>query len=316
MHKSLGNVISPKEVIETYGADVLRLWVASEDYTKDLRFGKGILVQCADMYRKIRNTIRFMLANLYDFDKDKHSLPYDSLLPQDKWILHKFQGIIEEVTKAYENFDFHKVVNLLVNTLCINYLSSFYLDILKDRLYVLKSTDIRRKSAQFCLYYLLTELLKLIAPILSHTAEEAYKYLNTHEKEESIHLCDFPKVKPEYINPKIEKNFEFILSLREKIYVKLEDLRKSNKLGSSLEAKVKISVEDEEKFSILQEYKAYLPEIFIVSQVIILHDKQKLIEVDLAEGNKCQRCWMYSESVTETLPLCQRCQEIINSLSS
>ncbi|HCJ67590.1 MAG TPA: isoleucine--tRNA ligase [Elusimicrobia bacterium] len=326
MHKSLGNVISPQEVIEKYGAEIVRLWVAISDYREDVRISAEILEQLAETYRKIRNTIRYLLGNLHNFSPEK-KVEYEKLgaIPIceiDRYILHRLQKLTEEVTDAYENYEFHRVMRAIHN-FCVLELSTFYLDVLKDRLYTFAENSVERRAAQTVLYEILLALLPMLAPLLSFTAEEVWGYLQpsaiSHQPSTaSVFLLDFPKVKKEWISEELEKNWAKILTLRDKVYQKLEQARKDGIIGGSLEAKVVISANKEEE-EFLKKYGEQLPMIFIVSQVEIT-DKTDLteltVEIKKAEGEKCIRCWNYSTTVGEDKTHPQLCSRCIKNLQS
>lgn len=299
MSKSAGNVISPFEIIQKYGADILRLWVISEDYRYDVKLSKEILQQISDSYRKIRNTWRFMLSNLYDFNPNADKIDYEDLLDVDKWILYRLNRLIENVTQAYETFEFHLIYHFVVN-FCTVDLSAVYLDITKDRLYTFAANDKQRKACQTAIYRVLTNLISLMAPILSFTCEEIWRYLPV-EKAESVHLSKFPLPNPIYKNEALSEKWENLLRIRSYVSTALEQERKNGVIGSSLEAKVIITIgnkgstdipvcvveaglaparnpvcEEEitissvlsEKYKqLLVSYHQHLPALFIVSQV-------------------------------------------------
>ncbi len=320
MHKSLGNVIDPIEVCDKYGAEILRIWAASSEYTQDVRLSDEILNRNVEIYRKIRNTFRFILGNLYDFDPENDKVPFENMLPFDKYILSLLKIKREEWTKNYENFEFHKFFKDYY-AFCSDTLSSFYLDALKDRLYVSYSKGIQRRSAQTALYLILKELLIFGSPILSFTCEEAYSKM-PGKKEKSIffeEIGDF-----NFYDEEIFNDFEQIKNIRDLVLKALENVRQKGIIGSSLEANLYFNG----KFDILLKYKEYLKEIFIVSDVFFekpsyfeenLYDESLKIEVfvDRAKGRKCIRCWMYSENLRKDEDfedLCPRCYEIIKKI--
>ncbi|OQX87966.1 MAG: isoleucine--tRNA ligase [Candidatus Omnitrophica bacterium 4484_70.2] len=312
MSKSLGNVISPQEIIKSYGAEILRLWCAYTDYTEDVKISINILKQLADIYRKIRNTLRFILGNLCDFSPQK-KLDYFSLRETDRYIIAKTTCFYKEVIKEYEKFNFYKVTQKIFN-FCNLDLSSFYLDILKDRLYTYAKKSKERLSAQTALYYILERLVKLIAPILSFTAEECFlSFPGWEKKKESIYLYEFEEnFCPEYEDKQILEKWKEILLLRESVLKEIERRREEGLIGSSLEAEVVIYAEGE-KFYFLREYEDILREVFIVSSVKVKEGAFS-IEVNKAKGSKCSRCWNYKEEVgkdKEFPQLCQRCISII-----
>ncbi|MEO0292808.1 MAG: isoleucine--tRNA ligase [candidate division WOR-3 bacterium] len=315
MHKSLGNVTTPSEIIEEFGADVLRLWIASVNWTLDVRYGREIIQRTVDAYRKIRNTFRFMLGNTYDF-KESYSLKKEDLLPVDRFILIKLNRLIKEVTKNYESLHYYKVYRKFYDFV-VTTLSSFYMDIIKDRLYVEAKDSKKRRSAQTVLFKLAKDLAIIIAPILSFTAEEVWQNLYG---EDSIFLADFPEPGEETEEDKeLLEKFEKILEVREEFHKILEKTQEDGFIGNSLEAKVFIKSNINE----LEEMKEYLKEIFIVSDVelttlvnskYIYEGKLGVYGIDKAEGKKCARCWMFSTSVgrdKEFENLCERCVNII-----
>ncbi len=327
MSKSLGNVISPHDVIKKSGADVLRLWVASCDYEDDVRASDEILVRIEDAYRKIRNTFKFILGNLYDFSPEGSYLAYDKLLEIDKWALSKLTGLLEEVTQSYEISAFHKI-HRAVYDFCTIELSSFYLDILKDRLYTFSADSRERKSAQTVLYEILCALVKILAPILVFTSEEAWGFIAKGAKDpESIHLAEWPVLNKQWIDKKLEEKWGILLNIRGYVLKALEEKRASGIIGNALEAKVELAVKEDKLFNFLKDYSGQLNSIFIVSQVglekqqefsgqtgLIIDDLGLCITIEKAKGIKCQRCWNYKQEVganSEYPDICQRCVDAI-----
>ena len=306
MSKSLGNVVEPEKIISQYGAEILRLWVASEDYRDDVHCSEPLINRITESYRKIRNTCKHMLGNLDDFDPKKDHVSYDKLLDIDQWALLKLHQLIDKITRAYDHYEFHTVFQLL-NNFCVVELSSIYLDILKDRLYTFSAKGVERRAAQTVLYEILSSLTKLMAPILSFTAEEIFSYLYPQEK--SIYLTDFPKVNPKYLDSNLEKRWEKLLELRALVSKALEEARQKKLIGNALEAKVILHVTPE-WWSI---QSCDLSTFFIVSQVILNEVKNPpfKIEVTKASGQKCERCWIWSESVTTQQSICDKCKKQI-----
>lgn len=309
MSKSLGNVIAPQEIIEKFGADPLRLWVASTDFREDMRLGKEILETTINSYRKIRNTIRFILANLSDFEEEK-AIKYTDLMDADKFLLAKLNILIEEAESAYEKFEFHRVVHLITG-FCTVILSNFYLDITKDRLYCERQDSPKRRQAQTALYQTITSILPIIAPILSFLAEEAWQYLK--QKEESVFLSQFPKPNKEQKDIAFLSEWESLLLIRDKVNLCLEAERGKGIIGSSLEAEIEISAPEPE-FSILKKYEEGLCELFIVSSVNLIETSGLDVSVEKAGGVKCQRCWIWSGSTEDGL--CQRCREVLKTIEN
>lgn len=302
MSKSAGNVIPPQKIVEKYGADILRLWVSSVDFREDIRISDEILLPIIDSYRKIRNTFRFLLGNLYDFSLC--SIEYDKLTMVDKYILNELQVLIEDVLDAYNKYEFHRVFRKILN-FCTKELSNFYLDISKDRLYCEETSSIKRRSCQFVLYNVLISLVRLIAPILSFTGEEIWEYVKEKDKE-SVFLKAFPEPNMRYKNPEVKKQMDEILKLREVVNLSIEKKRNDKEIGSSLEASLKIKGD----IDLLNRYKHELCEIFIVSSCEIIKQDTLEIEVSKHKGIKCPRCWMFSFTDDKD-GLCKRCKNLI-----
>jgi isoleucyl-tRNA synthetase len=318
MSKSAGNVIAPEEVIKQLGADVLRLWVAAEDYKDDIKISNEILKRLADSYFRIRNTYRYLLGNLYDFHPGEDRVPYPELHEMDRWALHQLQKLIARIREAYERFEFHTVYHGVQN-FCAVEMSALYFDILKDRLYTFSPHSRARKSAQTALYDILKALTRLLAPILSFTAEEVWKYIPHEEGEvESVHLTSFPEVKGEYLDEGLNERWEKIWEIRAVVTKVLEEARKEKVIGLSLDAQVHLYV-SEKVFSFLECYEKDLKSIFIVSSVTlhqVSEEKGVRAEVVRADGKKCERCWNYDVSVgscSEHPGICQRCIEAIQA---
>ena len=318
MSKSLGNVISPEEIIKQHGAEILRLWVAAEDYRDDIRISQEILKRLVDAYRRIRNTIRFMLGNLYDFDPEKNAISYEELFPIDRYMLHRTNQLIKRIREAYDNYNFHIVYHTIHN-FCVVDLSAFYLDILKDRLYTWASNSRGRRSAQTVIYHITKTMLKLIAPIISFTAYEAWQYLPGIQ-DQNIFAQNFPEEIKEYYDDKLASEWETLIKIREDVNRVLELKRQDKLIGHSLDARVLIAP-DKETEGVLKKYIEELPFIFIVSQVELVDSLDgetyegenfpgMTIGVTKALGAKCQRCWNYSTTVgqnPEYPDLCEKC---------
>lgn len=316
MHKSLGNGIAPAEITDVYGADILRLWVASSDYHSDIRVSQPILKQLSEAYKKIRNTARFILGNLGNgngFNPDTDSVPDEKLTELDKWALMKLDDVIDKVNEGYNSFDFHIAFHAIHN-FCVTDMSNFYLDIIKDRLYCEKEDSGIRRSAQTTMYRILSAVARLSAPIISFTAEEIWSYMphKSTDDAQSIFLNQMPeKSGIEFTDDFIAK-WEFIYSNREAVNKVLEEKRNEKIIGKSLEAKIIIhcSPENAEKYSAVSDH---LAEILIVSDVEVSadrNDSETEFEVQKADGGKCERCWTYSKTVgadSEHPTLCERC---------
>jgi isoleucyl-tRNA synthetase len=329
MSKSLGNVIVPDEVIKRYGAEVLRLWVAAEDYRDDIRISEEILSRLSDAYRRIRNTCRFLLGNLHDFDPQKDFVPDSGLQDLDRWVLLRLQKLTSRLREAYENFEFHVVFHGIHNFCSVD-LSALYLDILKDRLYTSPANSPQRRAAQTALYKVLDALVRLMAVILSFTAEEVWQHIpGAKEQGKSVHLTLFPGVESRYFDAKLEERFELLLKVRAEVSRVLESARKDKLIGNSLEAAVTLSGTGK-ILSFLQENEATLKELFIVSQVLLSANAAPgaqpskemeglYILVSRAGGQKCPRCWVYDPKVGEGngySPVCPRCEDALAAIQA
>ena len=327
MSKSSGNVIAPDEVINRYGAEILRLWVAAEDYRDDIRISEEILTRLSEAYRRIRNTCRFLLGNLYDFDPKKDTVPDTQLLELDRWILLRLQKLTSRLREAYANFEFHLVFHSLHNFCAVD-LSSLYLDILKDRLYTSPAFSPQRRAAQTALFKILDGLVRLMATILSYTAEEVWEHLpGAKNRAESVHLTLFPDVEQKYLDAKLEERWDLLLRVRGEVSKVLETARKDKLIGNSLEAAVTLSA-PEKLISFLRENGKLLKDFFIVSQVEVVDSpppgscQSAEIEglsllVTRATGKKCERCWVYDPNVGESADsamICPRCQAAITAI--
>ena len=316
MHKSLGNGIAPNEITDVYGADILRLWVASSDYHSDIRVSQPILKQLSEAYKKIRNTARFILGNLGNgkgFNPDTDSVSDDKLTELDKWALMKLDSVIDKVNEGYNNFDFHIAFHAIHN-FCVTDMSNFYLDIIKDRLYCEKEDSEIRRSAQTTMYRILSAVARLSAPIISFTAEEIWSYMphSSSDDAESIFLNQMPEKSGISLSDEFVAKWDFIYSNREAVNKVLEEKRNEKLIGKSLEAKIIIHCNSEtaEKYKAISDH---LSEILIVSDVEVSadrNDSETEFEVVKAEGGKCERCWTYSTTVgsdSEHPTLCERC---------
>ncbi|MFQ5454768.1 MAG: isoleucine--tRNA ligase [Nitrospirota bacterium] len=325
MSKTVGNVVSPHEVINRYGAEILRLWVAAEDYREDIRISSNILDQVVDSYRKIRNTCRFLIGNIWDFSSEKDWIPDEDLLEIDRWALHKLQLLIKKVKDAYSNFEFHIIFHSL-NNFCSVDMSAIYFDILKDRLYTFRQDSTERRSAQRVLYQVLTSITSLMAPVLSFTAEEVWEYIPDNGRDvKSVFLSSFPDEEEMFIDADMASRWDRLFKIRGEAARVLEEKRRDKIIGHSLEAKVTLFAKGE-LFGFIKAYKDELPAIFIVSQVELIEDdipQEALINGEIeglgiivspASGKKCERCWNYSESVGDDTvhpTICKRCVEAL-----
>ena len=316
MHKSLGNGMSPDEVTDKYGADILRTWVASSDYHADIRISQDILKQLSDAYRKIRNTARFILSNLGDFNPDTDSVSVEKLDGIDKWAMARMDEIIEKCKAAYDKFDFH-IVYSTMRDFCTIDLSNFYLDILKDRLYVEKADSESRRAAQTVIYNILRTMTLYLAPVISFTAEEIWGYMPRSEKDdaESVFFNKLPKKSGVSADEEFMEKWEKIDELRDIVNKALEEARGQKLIGKSLEAKVTLNC-GRDWYEFAKSVENDLVAAFIVSAVSV--EKSEFdgvdVKVEVAPGEKCERCWTHSDTVgkcTEHPTLCARCAEIV-----
>ena len=303
MSKSLGNTVDPKDVIRLHGADILRLWVASTDYTEDVRISDELINHVKESYRKIRNTYKFMLGNLKDFDYKKDLVKYENMPLQDKYLMIELSKFIKEVKDAYESYSFSEVYKLTNNFISFS-LSNFYLDFTKDILYIEKADSLERRSVQTVLYNVVLSLSKLLAPILPYTSEEVFALLN--QSEQSVHLTDMPKPIDYKDKEDIENLFNEFFKLKDKVYKELETARNDKLIGSALEAVVTIN-EDTYK-DIIDKLGKVLHQLFIVSKVE--YSKDVDVKVTKSTGEKCNRCWNYVDELVGDI--CPRCHHILN----
>ena len=341
MSKSLGNVVDPSVVINggsnqkiqpAYGADVLRLWVSSVDYSVDVPIGSNILKQLSDVYRKVRNTARYLLGNIHDFDPYLNEINIDELPLLDKWMLHKLADITDQMTNAYENYEFSKFFQIL-QSFCVVDLSNFYLDIAKDRLYVSSFSEFRRRSCQFVLSKIVEHLSILISPVLCHMAEDIWQNIPYQIKEKSVFERGWPEIPSSWRNSKIDKYISSLRKLRVEINKAIESCRSKQKIGATLEMKIIFLPDNDEiKEALFWLEKTDHPEVDIYRDWLIVSDFKivdKLnedpllteksdygsIQIFKAKGLKCDRCWHYQEEIVHGLystNLCKRCFDIIN----
>jgi len=325
MSKSLGNVITLEELLPKYGAEILRLWVTSEDYTQDIRVSMEILDRLADAYRRIRNTFRFLLGNLGDFDPARDRQSYARIDEVDRWILDRLARLIGRVRGAYEEYEFHTVFHS-VHNFCAVDLSALYLDVIKDRLYTSLPDDPRRRAAQTTCYDIFAALTRLVAPILTFTSEEAWRHL-PGTRSESVHFERFPDAPREWLDDTLQRDWDRLLEVRREVAKALETARTAKLIGSALEAAVRIPRAPEDLPALLQTKRDLLPTLFLVSGVdlerstsrsSVTYESQDIpglvIGVDRARGEKCERCWMRSERVGENAEhrtLCERCVPVV-----
>jgi isoleucyl-tRNA synthetase len=315
MSKSLGNSVAPEDVIEKYGAEILRLWVAYEDYRDDIRVSKEIIDRVVENYRRIRNTFRFLHANIdADFSPVKDRVPYEQLSPLDRWLLSRLQRLIQKVREGYEAYSFHTIYHA-VHNFCAVDLSALYLDIIKDRMYVEKKHSVKRMASQTVVFDSLVTLLKLTAPILSFTTEEMWSYVRPLVTEESVHLSAFPHSDSALIDGRLEDEWEAIWRIREIANKKIEEKRAEKAIGHPLDAKIVITAPPSD-YDILTRLGDELKEVFIVSQVEVAKGSDLEVQVLRADGVKCERCWQYAtdvETTGEHPNLCKRCRDTLTS---
>ncbi len=325
MSKSLGNVVAPKEVIDRYGAEILRLWVTASDYRDDIRISENILKQLSDAYRRIRNTSRFMLGNLFDFDPQQDMVAFEDMPEIDRFALHKLQALLEKSLKAYDTYEFHIIYHALYNY-CTLDLSAFYLDVLKDRLYTSPAESAARRSAQTVMYLQLDALARIMAPILTFTAEELWRYLPPAEdRPASVHLAAMPVVPAQWKDEALGEKWMRLIDLRGEVTKALEKARAEKLIGHPLDAALTISVTGE-WYAQVAPYAAELRSLFIVSKAQLVDGEALagayesdtieglLVKVEPATDEKCNRCWVHDPSVgdnAEHPQICERCQKAL-----
>ncbi len=326
MHKSLGNGVDPLDVIKKFGADLVRLWVASADYQVDVRASDAIFKQLSDAYRKIRNTARFLLADLYDFNPDTDAVPMNELENIDAWIVAKMNDLVKRARKAYDNYEFHIIYHDL-GDFCTVELSKLYIDITKDRVYGEAADSRARRSAQTAMYYIISTMTRLLAPLISFTAEEIWQAMphTATDVKKSVFLNALPAFDDALTFPEITAHYDELFALREHVMKALELARAEKRIGKSLDAKVSIYAQNDSVYSLLKSFESELPTLFIVSQVELLQaaapegtvmeeDAPFGAVVSAAEGEKCDRCWNYSTASYhdgEDGCLCPRCRRVL-----
>jgi isoleucyl-tRNA synthetase len=326
MSKSLGNSLEPQDVIRTSGADIIRLWVSSSDYTEEIRLSSEILARVVEAYRKIRNTMRYLIANLYDFDPVSDRLDVARLEEVDRYILARYADVAGRILRAYEGYEYPVITQALGAFTTVD-LSAFYADVSKDRLYTFAARSRERRSAQTAMYLMADGLVRLLAPILSFTADELWHYLPASAgppREESVHIATFPTTSDldALADPELVARWEFLIDLRERVLAEIEPLRKDKKIGSSLQARVIVWATPAE-LALIEPYAKLLPMLFIVSDVelrpapddVEAHaEARPRVTIERAGGVKCERCWRYVASVSADpawAGLCERCQDAL-----
>jgi len=327
MSKSRGNVIQPEEVINRYGAEILRLWVASEDYRGDIRLSQEILDRLTEAYRRLRNTFRYLLGNLYDFNPSEDRVPYDELQELDRWAVHRLQELAEEVLQSYRSFEYHSIYQSVYN-FCVLTLSSFYLDVVKDRLYVSAPKSKERRSAQTVLSDTLEYLVRIVSPIIPFTADEVWGYLPSDGRPQSVHADTFLPVREEWKDAALMERWELLLNVRREVTKALETARKKKIIGHSLDASVVLALPRDIARD-LEGYREDLSSTCIVSGMEFVdkggldggHESEDypglLIKVTASPHPKCERCWVHDPTVgqdRERPSLCKRCANIVKEL--
>ncbi|UQZ88672.1 isoleucine--tRNA ligase [Deltaproteobacteria bacterium Smac51] len=316
MSKSVGNTIAPEDVVKKYGADILRLWVAAENYQDDIRISPQILDMLAKAYFNFRNSCRFILGNLFDFDPAVNSVPLESLGEMELYILHQLNQLVEKVRAAYDDYEFHSIYHLINNF--VVELSAFYHDVIKDRLYTLAPNDPKRRSAQTVMHQVLSSMTRLMAPVLSFTCEEIWGYMPEHQKgNESVFLTDLPKFSADWHKPDLARRWDELLKIRGVVNKELEAARREKIIGAPLDARVDLSASGR-AWTLLKEYESQLADIFIVSAVNLTEAKGGAEEADGLNVSakvspntdpKCPRCWVHAPEVpADQSSLCHKCQ--------
>lgn len=315
MSKSLGNVIDPLKMIDQNGADILRLWVASVDFKEDVRISDDLINQVKESYRKIRNTYRFMLGNLFDFDPTKDKVDFADMAGYNQYMLVKLDEVIKEIRAAHENYNFQEVYRITNNFIAFT-LSNFYLDFTKDILYIEKADSLKRRSVQTVLYETITSLIKLLAPILPYTSEEVYQLL-PGEKLESVHLEKNPLPKNYSNSAEILEKWKLFFDIKDDVFKALEEARNEKLIGKGLESRVYINASDK-YLDIIKELNDDLKLLLIVSEIVLTNEQLPKynvvsVKVEQFDGHKCERCWNYFNEEEMVEDICTRCSDVVNS---
>ena len=311
MSKSLGNTLDPLKVVNNQGADILRLLIASVDYTEDIKFGNELMDQVKESYRKIRNTYRFILGNLFDYE-EKNKIAFNDMLEYDQYMMIKLNETVKEIKKAYNNYEFQEVYKIVNNY--INFtLSNFYLDFTKDILYIENADSLKRRSVQTVLYENIKSLITLLAPILPYTSEEVYKLLKLDK--ESVHLENNPEIKNYENSKEILEKWDKFFMVKDDVYKALELARNEKLIGKGLEAKVYLNVDGEYE-QVIKSLEPYLKQLFIVSEVILTKENLNKynvcqVKIEKFEGCKCERCWNYYTNEDMVGNICKRCDDVL-----
>jgi isoleucyl-tRNA synthetase len=327
MSKSLGNTVAPQDVIKQSGAEILRLWVAMVDYRYDMNISKEALTRTIEAYRKIRNVIRVLVANLYDFDPKGDAVPRTGLLEIDRWALAKYADAAERIIKAYDDYDYPAIFQAANQLITVD-LSAFYVDVTKDRMYTFGTKSEARRSGQTAMYIIVDGLARLLAPVLSVTMDELWRQL-PGQREESVHMALFPRDLEQWKDDALIERWARLSAVRDQVNLQLEEKRKEKTIAANLSARVVLEAEGETA-KLLSEYRDFLPTLFGVSEVIFkpsgpstsakaAADKQVKAAVERAEGTKCERCWRYVPTVSAQSGregLCQRCVDALQETVS
>ena len=321
MSKSLGNTVSPQDIIKQSGAEILRLWVSMVDYREDIRVGKEVLARTVEAYRKIRNVLRVLVANLYDFDPKGDSVPRAKMLEIDRWALAKYADAAERIVKAYDDYDYPGVFQVANHLITVD-LSAFYIDVTKDRMYTLGAKSEARRSGQTAMFIIVDGLARLLAPILSMTMDELWKML-PGEREASVHIALFPRELEQWRDASLLERGAALAAVRDQVNLKIEEKRKDKTIAGNLSARVTIAA-DGETSKLLSDYREFLPTLFGVSEVNVVAGLPSTspgtgqtglnVEVGKAEGTKCDRCWRFVPEVSQDpdrTGLCSRCVEAL-----
>jgi isoleucyl-tRNA synthetase len=320
MSKSLGNVVAPQKIVQQYGADILRLWVAAEDYRDDVRISDEIMRRLADSYRRIRNTARNLLANLHDFDPTCNGIAYESLPELDRWALGRLSGLVRRCRDAYEAYEFHVVYHAL-NNFCSVDMSALYFDIVKDRVYCSAAGSLERRGAQTVMCEILSALARIVAPVMPFTADEIWRSMPGRRPDDCVFLSDFPVPSAEWTNSDLEQRWERVWRIRAEVTKALEEQRKSGAIGHSLEAAVRITLAPSEAAALAEVGADQLAAVYIVSGVDLRADASVgdvRVEVLPPSGAKCGRCWTWLPTVgthADHPELCDRCHSVVVDLS-
>jgi isoleucyl-tRNA synthetase len=314
MSKSVGNVISPQDVIKESGAEILRLWVAMSDFREELRVGKQILARVVEAYRKFRNTLRYLVSNLYDFDPAADRVPLERLQEVDRYILSRYGDMAAAVLRAYDEYDYPAIFQLVNQFLTVD-LSAFYADVSKDRLYTFAAGSSERRSAQTAMYEMADGFARMLAPILPVTADELWKHLPSSAREDSVHLATFPRDVARLADAALDARWARLREIRDEVNRALETARQAKIIGTSLAAHVALTAGGEAA-ALLRQNEADLPMLFIVSQVSLDTGGPEGVSVSVsrAEGQKCDRCWRVLPELSpdpRMAGLCSRCVDAL-----